>query len=64
MEKLTFADMDRIAAARQAKRVECVERLTKILVKEFTADELKFVWYFPADAIRIEAYEIARTKAR
>jgi hypothetical protein len=31
----TFAEQDRIAAARQAKRRECVERLAKILVTEF-----------------------------
>lgn len=56
--------MDRIAAARQAKRRECVERLAKILAKEFDLDELRFIATFDFDAIRIEAYEIARTKAR
>ena len=60
----TFADLDRIAAARQAKRRECVERLAKILAKEFDLDELRFIWTFDYDAIRIEAFEIARTKAR
>jgi hypothetical protein len=56
--------VDRIAAARQAKRRECVERLAKILAKEFDLDELRFIATFDFDAIRIEAYEIARTKAR
>lgn len=60
----TFAEQDRIAAARQAKRVECVGRLTQILVKEFTLDELKFVWNLPGDAILVEAFEIARTARR
>jgi hypothetical protein len=58
------SNVDRIAAARQAKRRECVERLSKILAKEFDLDELRFIATFDYDAIRIEAYEIARTKAR
>lgn len=60
----TWADVDRIAAARQSKRVECVQRLSKGLAKEFTLDELRFIHTFDFDAIRNEAYEIARTKAK
>ena len=64
MNEMTWADVDKLEADRQAKRRECVERLAKILAKEFSLNELKFIWNFRADAIRIEAYEIARTKAR
>lgn len=59
----TFAEMDRIEASRQAKRRECVERLATILAKEFDLDELRFIYNFDFDAIRIEAYEQARLKA-
>jgi hypothetical protein len=64
MRPQTWADVDRIAAARQAKRRECVERLSKILAKEFDLDELRNITTFDYDAIRIEAYEIARNNAR
>jgi hypothetical protein len=64
MRPQTWADVDRIAAARQAKRRECVERLAKILAREFDLGELRFIHTFDFDAIRIEAYEIARTKAK
>lgn len=60
----TFQDIDRIAAARQTRRRECVERLSKALAKEFTLDELRFIQTFDYDQIRLEAYEIARTKAK
>ncbi len=60
----TFAEQDRIAAARQAKRRECVERLATILAKEFSFDELRFIHGFDFDAIRIEAYEQARLRTR
>jgi hypothetical protein len=60
----TFAEQGRIAAARQAKRRKCVERLAKILVTEFDFEELRFIQGFDFDQIRIEADEIARTKAR
>ena len=36
----TFAEQDRIAAAREEKRRECVERLAQILSKEFDYQEL------------------------
>jgi hypothetical protein len=64
MEGLTFEEMDRREADRQAKRRECVERLAKVLTKEFTFNELRFIQYFDGSAILIEAFEIARSKAR
>ena len=65
MGEMTFADMDRIAAARQAKRRECVERLGKILAKEFDLDELRFIWDLNyRDAVLSESFEIARLKTR
>jgi hypothetical protein len=63
-------ERDDVGRHRQARgrpageRVECVERLAKILAKEFSLSELKFVQNYQSDAIRIEAFEIARTKAR
>jgi hypothetical protein len=64
MEEMTFADMDRLEADRQTKPRECVERLSKVLTKEFTFNELRFIQYFEGSAILIEAFEIARSKAR
>jgi hypothetical protein len=64
MAELTWQDIDRIAAARQAKRRECVERLTKVLAREFTLDELKFIVTFDFDQIRVEAFEAARSQAK
>ena len=64
MRPQTWADVDRIAAARQEKRRECVERLARILAKESDLDELRFIATFDFDAIRIEAFEAARSKAR
>jgi hypothetical protein len=48
----------------QAKRRECVERLSKVLAKEFSLEELRLIQYDRGDAIRIEAFEIARTETR
>jgi hypothetical protein len=64
MTEITWADRDRLEADRQAKRRECVERLAKILAKEFSINELKFVQYYAGSPILIEAFEIARAKAR
>jgi hypothetical protein len=61
---MTWAELDRLEADRQAKRRECVERLAKILAKEFSLNELQLIQNDRGDAIRIEAFEIARTKAR
>ena len=63
MTEMTWADIDRIEASRQAKRVEVVERLAKILVKEFDRDELRFIWSFGPgipSVIIVEAFERAR----
>ena len=62
MERPTFAEQDRIAAAREEKRRECVERLAKILSKEFDCQELVFIW--TNDAVRVEAWEQARLRAK
>ena len=64
MRPQTWADVDRIAAARQEKRRECVERLARILSNEFDIDELRFITTFDYDQIRIEAFEAARAKAK
>jgi hypothetical protein len=61
----TFAEQDRIATAREAKRVEVVERLAKILVREFDGDEIRFIWtYGPGlpSSILIQAFEEARSR--
>lgn len=63
MEEVSFEELDRREADRQAKRRECVERLAKVLTKEFSLNELRFVQYFEGSAILIEAFEIARSKA-
>ena len=58
----TFEEQDRIAAAREEKRRQCVSRLAQILSKEFDYQELVFIW--TNDAVRVEAWELARLKAR
>jgi hypothetical protein len=62
----TWADVDRIAAAREAKRVECVERMAKALSKEFDLDELRFIWGYgmPPSPIIVQAFEEARTRTK
>jgi hypothetical protein len=62
MREMTWAELDRLEADRQAKRRKCVERLAKILAKEFSLNELKLIQNDRGDAIRIEAFEIARTR--
>jgi hypothetical protein len=47
----TFAEQDRIRAARELKAVECIERLKRILVAEFDADEMRFIRNWDADSI-------------
>jgi hypothetical protein len=64
MEGLTFAQLDQLERERQQKRRELVERLAKVLAREFTLVELKFIQNYPGDALRIESYEIARMEAR
>jgi hypothetical protein len=64
---MTFADPDPVAAAREDKRVEVTERLATILGKEFSLDELRFIWNwggtFPSSII-VTAFEEARTRTR
>jgi hypothetical protein len=66
MTELTWEDVDRLERDRQAKVRECVERLAKVLAKEFTLNELKLIWNYGGmpSPILVEAFEIARTKAR
>jgi hypothetical protein len=66
MERLTFAEIDRRAAAREAKRIECVDRLARILAKEFDLDELRFIWAFgmPSSPIIVQAFEEARSRTK
>jgi hypothetical protein len=59
----TFEQQDRILAAREAKRIEVVERLAKILSREFDGDEIRFIWSFGPgipSVILVEAFERAR----
>jgi hypothetical protein len=60
----TFAQQDQLEAERRAKRVEVVERLSKILAKEFSLNELRFAQHFQGGSIVNESFEIARSKAR
>ena len=66
MSELTWQDVERLERDRQAKVRECVERLSKILAKEFTVNELKLIWNYGGipSPIIVEAFEIARLKAR
>ena len=69
MGELTFAQLDALAAEREAKRRELIESLARLFSKSFTYEELRLIQYDPASppgssAILIEAFEIARTKAR
>lgn len=66
MKELTFAELDQLEAERQAKRRECVERLSNVLAKEFSLNELRFIWgsSLPPSPLLVEAFEIARTKAK
>jgi hypothetical protein len=67
MRPTTFEEQNRIAAAREAKRAEVTERLATILGKEFSLDELKFIWNwggtFPSSIV-VTAFEEARTRTR
>jgi hypothetical protein len=64
MEELTFAQLDKLEADRQAKKREVTERLAKILAKEFSLNELRFIQFGFGASILIEAFEIARSKAK
>jgi len=66
MTEMTWQDVERIETARQAKGRECVERLSKLLIKEFDVDEVRFMWNYGGmpSPILVESFEIARTRAR
>lgn len=63
MTEMTWQDVDRLEAERKQKIRDCVERLAKVLAREFDFEEIRLIQY-GGDAILIEAFEIARTKAR
>jgi len=44
MRDLSFAERDRIQAAKERKVAQCIERMERTLLREFTAEELYFIW--------------------
>jgi hypothetical protein len=66
MSEMTWADIDRANAARAAKQTECIERLERILLREFDAAELGFIWTYNGPALSMvkQAIQNARAKAR
>jgi len=66
MAELTWADVERLEAEKEAKIRELVARLSKVLAKEFTLAELQLIKAnaLGLNAILIEAFEIARQNAR
>jgi hypothetical protein len=66
MGERTFADIDEVDAARKAKRAECIERLERILLREFDAAELLFLWACDGPDLGLvrQAIQNARAKAR
>jgi hypothetical protein len=60
----TFAQLDALERDRQAKRVEVVDRLTRLLSREFSLAEIRFIWNYPSNAILIESFERARTETK
>jgi len=67
MTELTWQEIDQQARDLEAKKVEVTERLTRVLAKEFSLNELKLIWGagpgFPS-SILVQAFENARTQAR
>jgi chorismate-pyruvate lyase len=63
---LPFEGQDRIAVAREMKRLEVLERLSRILAREVTLDELRFIWgySYPPSSILVQAFEDARLQAK
>jgi hypothetical protein len=65
VEELTWQQIDQRARDLEAKKRECVERLSRVLSKEFAGNELRLIWGagpgFPSSIIT-EAFEIARTR--
>ena len=63
MTGMTWADVDRLKAEREAKKRELVERMADLL-GAFTFEEQRFIWGCESNAILIESFEIARSRAR
>jgi hypothetical protein len=64
---MSFEEQNRIAAARELKRIEVAERLATILGKEFTLNELRFIWSYGGSipsSIIVTAFEEARTRTK
>jgi hypothetical protein len=66
MGERTFADMDEVNAARKAKRAAVTERLERILLREFSSEELLFVWAVDGPDLGLvrQAIQNARQNAR
>jgi hypothetical protein len=67
MDGLTFAQIDKLAAERAAKKRELVERLSTLLAREFSFQELRLIQYGegqPISSLLIESFEIARQNAK
>jgi hypothetical protein len=64
MTELTWEQLDALEAERKAKARELVERLARVLSREFSYQEIRFIRGWSNGAIEIEAWEIARTNAR
>jgi len=64
MTEMTFAELDRLEAERQAKVRELVEKLATVLAREFSFQELRFIRGWSNGAILIEAFEIARSRTQ
>jgi hypothetical protein len=60
----TFAEQDRIRAAREDKAAECIERMERALLSEFDAAELYFVWTYGGVDLPIVREAIQRARAR
>jgi hypothetical protein len=58
----TLQDQDRIAADRQAKKRELIDRLANLYEKNFTFNELNYARGYECGVVLNEAYEIARSK--
>jgi hypothetical protein len=68
MPEMTWEEINRTEAVREADRAakkrDLTDRLAKILSKEFNFNELQFLFRLDHEALRTEAYEIARVKVR
>jgi hypothetical protein len=58
----TFQDLDRIAAAKETKCRELIDRLVKLYVKNLDFDELVFARAYNYGQVFNESYEVARNQ--